>query len=136
MTFRLVIFFTILTAAAGLSLLYFYFPASGHDLYPGCALYSLTGIYCPACGSQRAFSAILHGHLLRAFHDNALFVVALFCGLAFFLYQLRLVFTNSNKTSSFSIAPKTWWLLLGIILVFWIIRNLPIYPFTELAPLS
>lgn len=41
-----------------------------------CPIHSLTGFYCPGCGSTRAVRALLNGDLQLAFHDNALLLAA------------------------------------------------------------
>ena len=38
--------------------------------YPQCVLYSLTGIYCPACGGTRAAYDLMHGDVAGAFARN------------------------------------------------------------------
>lgn len=38
--------------------------------FPKCPVKLLTGLECPSCGSQRAFSALLHGHVLQALQYN------------------------------------------------------------------
>ncbi len=48
-----------------------------HAFYPQCLLYNTTGIYCAGCGATRALYALLHGRVMEALHDNALFVSAL-----------------------------------------------------------
>lgn len=42
--------------------------------FPRCPFYVLTGLYCPGCGSQRAFHALLHGHVAQAAGLNLLAV--------------------------------------------------------------
>ena len=44
-------------------------PASG--LMPGCSIRRITGHLCPGCGFQRALHAVLHGHIVEAWHYNA-----------------------------------------------------------------
>lgn len=39
---------------------------------PGCLFKLATGWSCPGCGSQRAFQALLHGHLCEAVEFNLL----------------------------------------------------------------
>lgn len=39
---------------------------------PKCPVYTLTGLNCPGCGSQRALHALLHGDIGEAFRANAL----------------------------------------------------------------
>ena len=38
--------------------------------YPACILYSLTGIYCPACGGTRAAYDLMHADVAGAFARN------------------------------------------------------------------
>ena len=121
-------------AAVSVSLLYFYYPATDNTFYPGCALYSFTGLFCPACGSQRAFSELLHGHILSAAQNNLLFVLALISTLTLFLRYIWLI--SKNKTFHFKIQPRYLWMILTCIICFWIIRNIPLKPFSFLAPLA
>src|SRR3984957_16405231 len=64
-------------ACAGASLFVYSVDPSRHAVYPQCLLYNATGIYCAGCGATRAVYALLHGRVLDALHDNALFVAAL-----------------------------------------------------------
>ena len=41
-----------------------------------CPIHSLTGIFCPGCGSTRAARALLRGDLELAFHNNALLLIS------------------------------------------------------------
>ncbi len=42
-----------------------------------CLFHTLTGLNCPGCGGTRAAYQLLHGRLLLALRDNALFILAL-----------------------------------------------------------
>src|SRR5271155_918825 len=64
-------------ACAGASLFVYAVDPSQHAVYPQCLLYNMTGIYCAGCGATRAGYALLHGRVIEALHDNALFVAAL-----------------------------------------------------------
>ncbi len=123
----------ILTAVMIASLLYFFYPASTNHFYPGCALYSFTGFYCPACGSQRAFSELLHGHFLPAARNNALFVAGSVLLIVFLFKNMRIVFSN-NQIKLQPVRPYVLWIVLFLILSFWILRNIPCKPFVYLAP--
>lgn len=46
----------------------------GHPL-PLCPLRAVTGLQCPACGGTRMAYDLLHGDLVRAWHDNALLLL-------------------------------------------------------------
>jgi hypothetical protein len=110
-------------AAASVSLLYYFYPAANNP-YPGCFLYSLTGYACPACGSQRAFTALLGGDMAGAAKQNALFL--LFLPLAGFQFIRFTAHTIRNRPDPFRIhfTRLQLWSMLAVILIFWILRNL------------
>jgi hypothetical protein len=62
---------------AGATAFLFAVDPTRHAVYPQCFLYRTTGIYCAGCGATRALYALLHGRVLTALHDNALFVTLL-----------------------------------------------------------
>ena len=74
----------VLTALAAFVVLlgvvvYFTFDPSCPSLskyFPKCPFYSLTGLKCPGCGTQRALHEILNGNITGALHYNALLLVA------------------------------------------------------------
>jgi Protein of unknown function (DUF2752) len=112
------------------SLLYFFYPAYQYHFYPGCAWQSLTGLYCPACGSQRAFSELLHGRVRLAIQDNLLFV-GLFLSAPLFLFFL---FAGLLRRRLSSLPDRFWWSFLAIVVLFVIFRNLPGAAFECLRP--
>jgi hypothetical protein len=112
-----------------LAVLFFFNPAT-HGFYPVCLFHALTGLYCPGCGGTRAVYQLLHGHVLLALHDNALFGLALVAlavwGARFAVRKLR------NQQTIFQLHPKTLWMFLVVTLVFTVLRNLP--AFSWLSP--
>ena len=56
--------------------------------YPQCVLYSLTGIYCPACGGTRAAYDLLHGDVAGAMARNPAVPVLLVGVLLFLAYRV------------------------------------------------
>ena len=94
---------------------------------PRCLWHALTGWDCPGCGMTRAAHELAHGHLQAALHLNALFVLALPALLLTGLLDRRTLLHWSSK-------PAVWLGLLIIVLVFGFVRNIPVHPFTELAP--
>ncbi len=116
--------------AIGAAAVLFFFDPSRHGFYPVCLFHALTGLYCPGCGGTRAAYQLLHGHVLLALHDNALFVLALVAlavwGARFAVRKLR------NQQTIFQLRPKTLWMFLVVTLVFTVLRNLP--AFSWLSP--
>jgi hypothetical protein len=111
------------------SILYLYFlqqVESKFILY--CPFHLLTGLYCPGCGSLRGLHSILNGNFLAALHYNALMVFSL----PFIIYSYKEI--SGKELKRIFVKPVFIWLLLVLVLLFWIIRNIPVYPFTVLAP--
>ncbi len=103
----------------------------GHAaLLPPCPLHALTGFFCPGCGTTRALYLLVHGHPLAAFGENAISVLLL----PFLLYELGATLTHRWRPLSPRFAPRTLWIFLAIVLVFAVLRNLPFFPFSMLAP--
>lgn len=133
--FKLKLSFKILLVIAlfGVLSFYFIFDPSEFLFFPKCPFHSLTGFYCPGCGSQRAAHAILNGHILEGLRHNFLIVL-----LTFVLgYQLILyLITRFSKRNVKNILhnSKTTYTILVLVILFWILRNIHLYPFTYLAP--
>ena len=90
-----------------------------------CPFYELTGLYCPGCGSGRALTALLHGHVREApGHNPLLFLLGVPCGVLLARAYLRFVFPGLGLRKT--VLPVwTGYAALGLILAFWLLRNLP-----------
>ena len=103
------------------------------NLLPVCPLYSATGLACPGCGGTRGMHALLNGDVLTALDYNLMlvfFVPLIVYGLfALFLYGVR-----GRGLGIPRFAPHAIWIFLILMLLFSVLRNLPFYPFTVLAP--
>jgi Protein of unknown function (DUF2752) len=118
--------------AGGLSIIYLLDPSSS-DLYPPCPFLALTGFYCPGCGTLRALHQLTLGHPVAALDLNPLMVLLL-PFVAYFLASHAMLAVTGQPLRRFFVRPALIWTLLGIILVYWLLRNVPGYPFTLLAP--
>jgi Protein of unknown function (DUF2752) len=117
-------------AALGVGAVVFFFNPSAYVFYPACPFHALTGLYCPGCGGTRALYQLLHGHVLLALKDNALFVLML---PMLAVWGTRFVVQKSrNQQTAFQLRPKMVWLFLVVALVFTVLRNLP--GFSWLSP--
>ena len=126
-------------ACAAASLFVYAVDPTKTTVYPQCLLYNLTGIYCAGCGATRSLYALLHGRMLLALHDNALFVAALPV-LLYVLASHALCAWRDNAWPRVEVQPRGFaWNVAGffaLMLAFMILRNLPGEPFAWLRPLS
>jgi hypothetical protein len=122
-------------AAVGALALVAVVPPTGRALYPRCPLHSLTGIFCPGCGATRAAHALVTGHLVTAAHDNLLLLVALpIVVVAWVGWLLR---TLGRQGPRLMPLTPAWARAVAVVLVlFAVARNIPVAPFTALAPIG
>lgn len=107
-------------------------PPADTPLYPKCVLHQLTGLHCPGCGTARAAHAALNGEVRQAVAYNPLVPVVLpVVGVAL----ARSVWTWAAGVP-LRPARRRWpmRLLLVVVIAFGVLRNVPVYPFTLLAP--
>jgi hypothetical protein len=124
----------VLLAGTGMAaLLLFAYDPSGSRLFPRCPFNAVTGLHCPGCGSARALHHLLHGRLATAFSYNPLAVLMLpilayaACG-----YLVR--WFGLKRLPTVRMRPAWAWALLVVIVLYWVLRNVPAWPFTLLAP--
>jgi hypothetical protein len=101
----------------------FMFDPTRFGIFPPCQLHKLTGLWCPGCGSTRALHQLLHGNLMTAFRFNPLAILL-----------LPLVAYLAVRRQRAVIKPIWIWTLLGVVVAFGVLRNIPAYPFTLLMP--
>ena len=102
------------------------------SILPSCPFRTLTGFDCPGCGTLRGLHQLLHGNILAALDLNLVMVLMLpYLCISFFLI---LPFDSIGRRARLYYLPSKWiWGLLVAIIVFWVARNIPVYPFLILA---
>ncbi|MBX3290396.1 MAG: DUF2752 domain-containing protein [Acidobacteria bacterium] len=128
-----------LMAAAGVAvmtfgawLVWFVDPVRASFL-PVCPLYKMTGYACPGCGLTRGFHALFHGDIVGAMDFNLL--IPLFVVIFGYLYiSMFLVMVRGRAFPKWTLSLGAVWGLLGVLLVFGILRNIPAYPFSWMFP--
>ena len=118
-------------AAAALALRVFDPATSG--VFPPCPVRYLTGWYCPGCGSLRAIHQLLHGNFQAAWAMNPLTMILL----PFVCYGLasHALFEIRGHQLPQLFLPAVWIRTLCVVIVlFGILRNLPLHPLNLLAP--
>jgi hypothetical protein len=116
-----------------IAVLFFILDPNEQVIFPRCIFYSLSGDYCPGCGSQRAIHNLLHLNFSGVVQNNILFLPAVLAIIYHYLYPTLNRLFNWRLPNIFYM-KNTPWIIFGIILLFWLLRNLPFYPFSVLAP--
>jgi hypothetical protein len=98
---------------------------------PPCPFHVLTGLYCPGCGLTRALSYLLHGHLGLALASNSL---AVFMLPVLGYLTLSYIFRRRRQIPATQIDPLLIKFFLAVVILFWVLRNIPASPFIYLAP--
>ena len=101
--------------------------------YPGCLFHRLTGLACPGCGMTRATYAALHGRFGEALRFNPLGMIVLPALGVFFGMQIPAWLRGEAQAFRWRVGRRGAWWLVGIVLGYWVLRNIAIWPFTLLA---
>ncbi len=121
-------------ASAGVWVLRTFDPNAADSPFPGCLFHQLTGYWCIGCGMTRALHALVHGDVATAFSMNPVAMLA--------LAAIPLLLATSRgwvpprwlqPVARRVCEPKLWLVLLP---AYWLLRNLPWFPFTLLAPVG
>ena len=116
---------TLAMAALAVVLLRGFNPATTW-FFPPCPFRALTGYLCPGCGTTRALHQLLNGHVAAAFRLNPVMLLLLpyvgYCGAS---SALETMFGRSLP--NVFIRPVFIWILLAVIILFWILRNIPYF---------
>lgn len=124
-------FVVVAGAGAACAAVWFGDPTTPGGPLPTCPTKMLLGITCPGCGTMRAVYSLLHADLGAALHYNALAVVAfLLLGWAFLAYVVRL--WSGKRIPSWQSVRYMPWVVLTVVVVWFVIRNIPIEPFSAL----
>ena len=114
-----------LAAAAAVAVLFFFDPSTA-GFYPVCMVHELTGLQCPGCGGLRAVHQLSHGRLAAAWHLNPLLVALL--PVVFWLGLREAVRALTGRQwPGLVTRPLFGWLLVGVLLLFGILRNVPFH---------
>ncbi len=124
----------LLVGLAAIAVFVILVPPQGQAYWPKCILNATTGLHCPGCGATRSFHLLSHGDLVGAVSQNALFVFVGLPLMAWF-YFAGARFVATGKYVSPQITGKRTSAILAVIVIsFMALRNVPVEPFSSLAP--
>jgi hypothetical protein len=110
-----------------------HFNPTTQGIFPKCPFYLVTGCYCPGCGLTRAFHQLLNGNIIAALDYN----IMVSFWVPFFTYlgiSLLLIGIRGKGLPRFIPPNVLIWSFVIFLMVFWVVRNIPVYPFNLLAP--
>lgn len=123
-----------LCGVVGMVVLYRATPGEG-SLLPPCMFHKVTGLHCAGCGITRACHALMHLRVGEAFRMNPLLVAALPLVLAAVLIEgAAWVVGEGYRGPRVRLPRWGYGILIGTILAYWVLRNVPVWPLTLLAP--
>ncbi len=112
------------TIAAGLAAsayLYRTDPHQGGHWLPRCPFNWATGLLCPACGGTRLVYDLLHGDPVRAFHENALMLLA--SPFALWVFGRWVVEGLRGRRWRPVLGPRAQYALMGVAVLWTVVRN-------------
>lgn len=91
-----------------------------------CLFYEITGYYCPGCGITRLLFSLLKLDFYQAFRYNPLiFILIIITG----IYWLVKFILKKFMNISIEIPNYVYYILLIIVIIFGILRNIPMFDF-------
>lgn len=115
------------------AIFYFQYNPSEFSFFPKCLFHELTGYDCPGCGSQRAIYSLLHLDFRRAADQNLMIVLCLPGLIVYYgLFNIKR-FRSRSLLFRPGCETRIKVVVIVVIALFWILRNLPYYPFVLLA---
>lgn len=106
-------------------------PSQADSPFLPCLFHAITGWHCPGCGLTRALHALVHFDLARALAMNPLVVLCMpvLSLMAWHEFDGRRVLPAAAARVLFD--ARFW---IALLVLFGVVRNLPWWPFSWLAP--
>lgn len=107
----------------------------GNPYLPKCLFHEVTGWHCAGCGMTRAVHALMQFRIAEAFRQNPLVVLCLpLLAYGVAVELAAWVLGDRYRGPRIRLPGWAYGLLIGGILSYWVLRNVPVWPFTLLAP--
>lgn len=89
-----------------------------------CLFYKLTSIYCPGCGGTRSVQSMMQGHILSSIRYNPIVFYGLIVYAWYMISHTIELLSRQRIKIGMKYRDLYFWIGLGILLVFFIIRNI------------
>lgn len=110
-------------------------PEEAGGFYPKCVFREVSGLHCAGCGGTRAAYALTKFELGTAFRKNLLLMILLpFLAIGVAFELVAWVIGEGYRGPRVRLPGQWGWSLPIVIVGFWILRNVPVWPFELLAP--
>ena len=110
-------------------------PEEGIAFFPKCVFRETTGWNCAGCGGTRAAYALTQGDVATAFRKNPLLLLmAPFLAAGILMEGAAWVFKERYRGPRVRIPGRLAWVFPVVIVSYWVLRNVPVWPFELLAP--
>ncbi|MBW3550703.1 MAG: DUF2752 domain-containing protein [Proteobacteria bacterium] len=106
-------------------------PNAADSAFLPCLFLQFTGLLCPGCGTTRALHALVHGDVAGVVAMNPLLPVLALLLPPMLLHSLGRRVPLPKPVMDVLLGGRFWLLLIG---GYWVLRNLPWWPFAWLAP--
>lgn len=90
---------------------------------PKCFSYTLFGVRCPGCGTQRALHSMLCGDFRSAFFFNPLLVLSVPYFMVALFLDLKRVKQKYPMLHNFVLGEKAIWVLIIVLFIYTLVRN-------------
>ena len=109
-------------------------PGQGAIFIP-CVFHKVTGLHCPGCGMTRAAHELTQFQPLQAFWRNPLGVILLpFVLVGVGLEVAAWLYGSRYRGPRVRLPMGAAWTLVVVVMSYWVLRNVPAWPFELLAP--
>lgn len=100
---------------------------------PCCPFYWATGLYCSGCGTLRGLHELFHGNVVRAAKYNIMVFVLVPVAIGVLTSEVAILL-RGRPLSLWRCSARECRILVVVLVLHFVLRNIPVYPFRLLAP--
>ena len=119
---------------AGAALLATHDPSAPGSAFLACPFHQTTGLWCPGCGLTRGCYALLHGRLGTALSFNVFTPVVVVAIVVAWVAWMQVAWGHRPIRVPERVGRWLWPALPALVLLYGVLRNIPVAPLKSLAP--